>query len=71
MYQRSLRGLDLPQAKLNPSLVATIRAQHAAKEEMKKILDEHFSSQAFADRYGVHKNTVDKVLAYATWRHVR
>jgi len=64
------QGLELPQSKLNPTLVRRIRAEHAAKEKAKRELDAHFSAAAFAKRYGVHKNTVNKILAYETWRHV-
>lgn len=64
------QGLDLPQSKLNPTLVRRIRSEHAAKEKAKRELDEQFSAAAFAKRYGVGKTTIEKVLTYATWRHV-
>ncbi len=65
-----MRGDELPQSKLNAKLVAMIRRQHARKERLKVALDARYSAEAFAKRFGVHKNTVDKVLTYATWRHV-
>lgn len=67
---RQARGAELPQAKLNETLVRRIRAEHAAKEEIKRTLDKEFSAEAFARRYGVSVNTVTKVLSYATWRWV-
>jgi len=64
-------GSELPQAKLNEKLVLRVRAEHAAKERMKRWLDQAYGSAALARRYGVSKNTMDKVLSYQTWRHVR
>ena len=64
------QGHELPWSKLNDQLVRTIRAQHAAKEEMKRVLDREFSAAAFAKRYQVSENTITKVLTYATWKHV-
>lgn len=65
------RGNDLPQSKLNDELVRRIRRQHARKEALKKKLDKAFSAAAFAKRYRVGKTTIDKVLSFETWRHVR
>lgn len=68
--ERAPQGSDLPWAKLNDTLVRRIRKEHAVKEQAKRDLDAQFSAEAFAKRYGVHTNTITKVLTYATWRHV-
>lgn len=65
-----MRGVHLPQSKLNDALVRQIRAEHAAKQAIKKVLDDGFSAAAFAKRYQVNVNTIHKVLTYATWKHV-
>lgn len=70
MILKCKRGLDLPQSKLNDTLVASIRKEHANKERLKKLLDAEHSAAAIAKRYGVNVNTIHKVLTYATWRHV-
>lgn len=70
-YLRSLCGTQLPQAKLNETLVRRIRAEFAAKEAEKKRLDALYSAEAQAKRYGVTASTIDKVNTYATWRHVK
>ena len=69
LYAR--RGTELTHAKLNETLVARIRAEHAEKERKKRELDEMYSAAAFAKRYGVHKNTIDKILNFSSWVHVR
>ena len=71
VYGKMARGSELPQAKLNETLVRRIRAEHAAKEELKRVLDREFSAAAFAKRYQVSVPTITKVLCYDTWRHVR
>ena len=60
-----------PKDKLNAVLVRRIRQEHAAKEAEKRKLDALYSHAALATRYGVHVNTISKVIGYATWRHVR
>lgn len=71
MYFKCARGEELPQAKLTDIDIARIRQQHAAKEETKRKLDAEFSAAAFAHRYNVHVRTIEKILAYETWRHVK
>lgn len=71
VYGKVNRGSECGQSKLNETLVRRIRAEHRMKERLKKLLDQEYSAEAFARRYNVHKNTIDKVLTFATWRHVR
>lgn len=71
MYGKSKHGSELPQSRLNETLVRLIREQHSAKEEEKRKLDEKFSVAAFAKRYQVHPHTIEKALSYATWKHVK
>ena len=70
-YAVAARGEDLPHSKLNDGKVREIRAQHAAKERLKRELDARFSAAALAAAHGVAVTTVQKILSYATWRHVR
>ena len=70
-YAVAVRGEDLPWSKLTDERVRLIRAQHAAKERLKRELDARFSAAALAVEYGVAETTIQKVLSYATWRHVR
>lgn len=53
------RGTALPQAKLDASKVREIRENPSG-----------LTRQARADRFGVHINTIDKVLTYRSWVHV-
>ena len=71
MYGKAAHGVELGQAKLNDELVRRIRKQHAEKEATKRQLDQQYSAKAFAERYGVHENTIAKVISYETWRHVQ
>lgn len=70
-YARSARGSDLPQSRLNETLVARLRAEFEIKERMKRLLDAEFGAVAQAKKYGVSVNTIHKVITYATWRHVK
>lgn len=57
------RGTDLPQSKLTPELVRQIRASYVPG-------DKEFGQHGLARRYNVHQCTIEKVVTYATWRHV-
>lgn len=70
-YDSAPRGSQCGAAKLNETLVARIRREHAAKEKAKRELDAQYSAAAFAKRYQVAETTITKVLTYETWRHVR
>lgn len=70
MYGRCKRGIELPQSKLNETLVKKIRYEHAEKERAKRELDERYSAAAFAKRYGVSVSAMEKVLSFQSWRHV-
>ena len=70
-YEKSLRGSDLPQSRLNETLVGRLRAEHEIKERMKRMLDAEFGAAAQAKKYGVSVNTIHKAITFATWRHVK
>lgn len=64
-------GSKLPQSKLTEDDVRMIRQIHAEKLEQIKKLNESCSASALAEKFGVHVRTMEKVLNYSTWRHVR
>lgn len=70
-YARAKQGSELPQSKLNDTLVARLRAEFEIKERIKRMLDAEYGAEAQAKRYGVSVNTIHKVITYATWRHVK
>ena len=70
-YLNVRRGEDLPQSKLNAETVKKIRRQHDRKQRLIARLNERYSAEAFAARFGVHPNTIAKVLTYETWRQVK
>lgn len=53
------RGRDLPQSILTVDQVRAIRANVTGR-----------TAQQWADEIGCHVRTVEKVLAYVTWKHV-
>jgi hypothetical protein len=59
------RGFDLPQAKIPPIAIQSIR-----DAELRKEITEKYSNAALAKAWGVHERTIEKILAYETWRHV-
>lgn len=71
MYGKVVSGSALPQSRLNEALVKRIREEHAEKMRKVQELQRECSAAGFAKRYGVHHRTIEKVLDYESWRHVR
>jgi len=69
-YLNVKRGNELPQSRLTDTVVTEIRKLHAEKIETIAYLNEQYSAKALAAKYGVHIRTIEKVLAYETWRHI-
>lgn len=64
------RGWDLPQTKLPPLAIKSIRDSAALREKMRQEITEKYSNEALARAWGVHVRTIEKVLSYETARHV-
>ena len=50
--------------------VRLIRQVHAAGRAEIKRIHATCTAKALAEKFGVHHRTVEKVLAFETWRHV-
>lgn len=70
-YQTAHRGEQLPHSKLTEKQVSEIRRLHKAKQDQIASLNREFSAAAFANKYGVHKSTIEKILSYETWTHLK
>jgi len=64
------RGMQLPQSKLTPLEVESIRSAAKQREALRKRIRERLSNDALARDLGVHRRTIEKVLAHETWGHV-
>ena len=63
VHSEAKRGEQLPQARLTAQQVREIRAAHVR-------FCQHNGAPALARRYGVHRRTVEKILAFESWAHV-
>lgn len=63
----AVRGERLPQSKLTDEMVKQIREGHQQAREHYA----QWTAKGIAKRLGLHYRTVEKVLSYETWRHVR
>lgn len=64
------RGMQLPQSKLTPLEVESIRSAAKQREALRNHIRERLSNDALARDLGVHRRTIEKVLAHETWGHV-
>ena len=64
------RGVDLPQSKLLPLDVGTIRSAARQRENLRKYIKDNLSNEALAKQFGVHFRTIEKVLTRETWSNV-
>jgi len=64
------RGVELPQSKLLPLDVGTIRSAARQRDSLRKHIKDNLSNEALAAQFGVHARTIEKVLARETWSNV-
>lgn len=64
------RGAELPQSKLLPLDVGTIRSAARQRENLRKHIKDNLSNEALAAQFGVHERTIEKVLSRETWSNV-
>lgn len=64
------RGFGLPQTKIPPLAVIAIREAARKREQLRREINERYSNTALAKQWGVHVRTIEKILSYATARHV-
>lgn len=64
MYMTAARGEQLPQCRLTAAQVRQIRAEHVPYSRT-------HGAPALARKYGVHVRTVEKILTWGSWTHVR
>ena len=64
------RGQDLPQAKLLYLDVIYIRSAARQRENLRKFIAENLSNAAMAKKYGVHVNTIERVVSYESFSHL-
>lgn len=64
------RGDELPQSKMNEESVREARKIYEESREAIKKLNDEFSANGLAKRYGVHVRTMERILRYETWSHV-
>lgn len=58
------RGEALPQTKLSAADVREIRRLAALRERARAAISARLSNAAIAERFGVHRRTVEKVLSW-------
>jgi len=66
----ALRGQDLPHSKLLDIDVVSIRSATRQREALLQHIRDNLSNAALAKQYGVHVNSITRVVQYDTWGHV-
>lgn len=67
----ALRGEEVPTSKLTEHDVRLIRQIYKDGQEGIAKLRATCSSQALAEKFGVHPGTIRKILCNKNWRHVK
>ena len=65
------RGEELPQSKMSDDDIQAIRSAAKQRENMRKYIKDNLSNEALARQFGVHNRTIEKILSFETWRHVK
>ncbi len=64
------RGAQLPQTKLTEMDIVAIRSAAVQRENLRQYIRDNLSNEALATKFGVHVRTIEKALAFDSWRHV-
>ena len=64
------RGSQLPQAKMTEETVRQARRDHIEGRRIIQEAQRRYSVQGLADRYGISKAAMEKILSRQTWEHV-
>ncbi len=67
----AVRGEELPQSKLMDADVLSIRSAAKQREALRQHIRDTLSNDALSKQFGVHLRTIEKVLQYHTWSHVK
>ena len=70
-HEFAARGERLPHSKLTEQKVREVRQIREQARLFRKWIDEQFSIEGLAKKYGVSTGAMEKVLNYTTWRHVK
>ena len=65
------RGVAQTHSKLTPAEVQEIRQAKENRLDLMAHISETLSNSALAEKYGVHPRTIEKVLSYETWSHIK
>lgn len=68
---KAKRGEDLPWAKITEHDVRLIRQIHREGREQMERIRATCGPQALAEKFGLHQNTIHKIVSYQIWRHVK
>jgi hypothetical protein len=69
-YHKARRGTELTHAKVDEEAIRIIRRLHSRKERLVRALNKKYSAEGLGRRFGLSKSNVNKIVNYATWRHV-
>lgn len=70
-HEFASRGENLSHAVLNNEAVFQIRKAKQMRENLRLKIKNELSNESLAKKYGVHVRTIEKVLSYSTWFHVK
>ena len=70
-HEFTARGVELPQSKLTEENIQAIREAKDKRSDLLQHIKEHLSNAVLAEKFGVHIRTIEKVMDYGSWRHVK
>ena len=65
------RGQELPQAKLLDLDVVAIRSAAIQRESLRQHIRENLSNEALSRQFGVSVRSIEKVVQYESWSHIK
>lgn len=66
----AFRGENCPASKMTEAQVLEARELYARAQFSVQYIQTHYFSQGLADKYGISKSGMEKILRGETWSHV-
>jgi DNA-binding transcriptional regulator YhcF (GntR family) len=65
------KGEELKHSKLTAEAVDEIKSAVVQRDKLREYIKRNLSNHALAEKHGVHYRTIEKIVQFETWTHIK